>query len=81
MELWCEILYRALITEICGNECSSKKSLKEALDSECYNALEKIKRIVEDDSLDDPECFMKIEEIVRTLEALGSSGGSRHDFG
>lgn len=81
MELWGEILYKALMREICETGCSFKRTLKETLDSECYNALVKIKRIVEDDSLDDPECFMKVEEIVRTLEALGSSGGGRHDFG
>ena len=26
------------------------------------------------------ECFMKIEQIVRVLESVGSNGGSRHDF-
>ena len=41
----------------------------------------RIKEIIEDDTLDDPECFMKIEEIVCVLEEVGSSGGIRHDFG
>ncbi|WP_040197836.1 hypothetical protein [Candidatus Soleaferrea massiliensis] len=41
----------------------------------------KIKAVIEDDSLQDAECFMKIEEIVRVFEQLGSSGKSRHDFG
>ena len=47
----------------------------------CYRALCKIKQILEDDSLDDPECFWRIEEIVNTLEVLGTDGGTRHDFG
>ena len=46
----------------------------------CYNALKEIKRIIEDDTLEDSECFMKIEEIVKVLELYGSDGGSRHDF-
>lgn len=48
---------------------------------ESYKALQKIKTIIEDDSLEDKECFMKIEEIVCLFEALGSDGGNRHDFG
>ena len=46
-----------------------------------FAALHKIKSIIEDDALDDPECFQKIEEIVLALEFLGSDGGARHDFG
>ena len=41
----------------------------------------KIKAIIEDDSLEDKECFRKIEEIVCAFEEIGSNGGSRHDFG
>ena len=42
-----------------------------------YEALEKIKAIVSNDSLSDFEC---VEEIVSVLELYGSNGGSRHDF-
>ena len=48
---------------------------------ECYQALRKIKTILEDDSLEDSECFRQIEEIVCVFEDLGSDGGRRHDFG
>ena len=51
------------------------------VNSICYQTLQKIKAIIEDDSLDDPECFMKIEQIVCAFEEIGSSGGNRHDFG
>ena len=51
------------------------------LESECYKALLKIKQILDDDNLEDKECFDKIEEIVCVLESIGSNGGSRHDFG
>ena len=46
----------------------------------CYRALEKIKAVIEDDSLEDAECFNRIEAIVHALEDIGSNGGSRHDF-
>ena len=49
-------------------------------ESVCYNALRRIKRIIEDDTLSDSECFMKIEEIIHTLEIVGCHDGFRHDF-
>ena len=53
----------------------------EIIEGECYKTLQKIKALIEDDRLSDPECFMQIEEIVVALEQLGSDGGCRHDFG
>lgn len=47
----------------------------------CYRALEQIQAVLQDDDLTDPECFRKIEAIVRIYEELGSSTGPRHDFG
>ena len=46
-----------------------------------YQTLREIKLILEDDQLDDPECFWRIERIVRVFEELGSTAGNRHDFG
>lgn len=46
-----------------------------------YKALQRIKAIIEDDSLEDEECFRKIEEIVQVFEILGSGCENRHDFG
>lgn len=40
-------------------------------------ALQKIKAVIEDDSLSDFEC---VERIVRLFEEIGSNGGNRHDF-
>ena len=51
------------------------------MELECYKTLRKIKAVIEDDSLEDEECFKKIEEIVCIFEEMGSSGGGRHDFG
>ncbi|MBQ9263656.1 MAG: hypothetical protein IJ189_05530 [Clostridia bacterium] len=47
----------------------------------CYQAMKKIQTIIRDDCLDDPECFRRMEDIVRVFEEMGSDGGSRHDFG
>ena len=44
-------------------------------------ALRNIQEILGDDTLDDPECFHRIEAIVSLLEDMGLSCGGRHDFG
>lgn len=45
-----------------------------------YQALQQIKEVIADDTLEDRECFEKIEKIVCVLNENGISGGSRHDF-
>lgn len=47
----------------------------------CYKTLVAIRDVLDDRTLNDRECFNKIEEIVSLYESLGSDGGSRHDFG
>jgi len=42
------------------------------------HVLERIKTVIENDSLSDFEC---IERIVRIFEEIGSNAGNRHDFG
>lgn len=54
--------------------------LGELMNSAACQALEKIRRVLDDDRLDDQTCFWKIEEIIRIYEEMGSNGGSRHDF-
>lgn len=51
-------------------------NLTEMIESESYQALQKIKTVITDDSLTDSECFMKIEEIINIFETLGSGGGT-----
>ena len=46
-----------------------------------YQALNAIRLILERDDLEDPECFRRIEKIVRAFERIGSDCGTRHDFG
>lgn len=45
-----------------------------------YQALNAIRLILERDALEDPECFRRIEKIVRVFERIGSGCGTRHDF-
>ena len=52
----------------------------EMVEAQCYQTLCKIHKIVQDDTLEDPECFDRIEQIICAFEAIGSNGGNRHDF-
>ena len=47
----------------------------------CVEILQQIRCIIADESLDDPECFQKIEAIVCEFERNGIGCGHRHDFG
>ena len=56
------------------------QALRQEVNMDALRVLEKIQRILNDDTLDDPECFERIELIVRTFYANGIST-SRHDWG
>lgn len=82
MEFYKEILSKILENESIQVDFPNLKiSATEILESESYKALQKIKAVIENDSLEDSECFAKIEEIIRVFEKMGASGGNRHDFG
>ena len=76
MELYEDILAQALVKKLITSETAQS-----IVSDACYQALKQIKDILSDDALEDPECFYRIEEIVCTLESLGTDGGGRHDFG
>lgn len=80
MELYQEVLKNILLEQN-GDNLYMQSILNDLVEMKCYQALKKIKEIIDDDRLDDKECFMKIEEIICVLEELGSGGGTRHDFG
>ncbi len=81
MELYKDILVKLLshstVEVIFPKE---DKDIATLVESTCYKALKRIQQIIEDDTMSDPECFMKIEEIIRTLEIVGCHDGFRHDF-
>lgn len=82
MDLYKEILVKVLEEHTAQVEFPSLKiDAEKIVEQVCYQALLRIKEIIADDSLDDAECFCKIEEIVETLEDIGSRCGCRHDFG
>ncbi len=82
MELYSEIIRHLLETgRLPLVSVQPKFDVGKLIQSECYQALRQIKSIIEDDGLDDPACFQKIEAIVRVFETLGSNGGNRHNFG
>ncbi|MCI8704550.1 MAG: hypothetical protein HFE60_09760 [Anaerotignum sp.] len=82
MELWVEILSTILKNQKVEITFPSLQlNAKEIVELECYKALKQIKEVLDDDTLNDVECFERIEKIVCLFETLGSDGGSRHDFG
>lgn len=81
MELWQEIFCNALKEEKIEIIFPQISDISSFLDSFCYRTLKEIQQIIQDDTLSDEECFMKIEEIICLFEKIGSNGGNRHDFG
>lgn len=58
----------------------TRSMIVELMNCDACRTLEEIREVLNDDRLDDQNCFQRIEEIVRLYEKLGSNGGSRHDF-
>ena len=79
MRLWQTIISN--IANECVEQIIKRLDIEKLFESECYILLERIKSILEDDELDDNDCFEKIERIVREFELTGSDCGARHDFG
>ena len=80
MKLYLEILKQIFLENDAEITTKEENSLLLLLEYKSYQTLREIKRILEDDSLSDPECFEKIEAIVCLFEELGSGCGNRHDF-
>lgn len=82
MELYAEILAHFLAQENAQIIFPQLQlNAKDIVEMQCYQTLRKIQEIVRDDTLEDKECFDRIEEIICVFETIGSNGGSRHDFG
>lgn len=79
MELYKQMILKGLETGELQLVLSDRG--QEWLEGKCYQALEEIQTVLNDDSLDDKACFLRIEKIVEIYEKLGSNGGIRHDFG
>ena len=80
MELWRELLISGLQNENYKLDCIDDKTLKDIVESRIYQVLLQIKQTIEDESLLDQDCFIKIEKIICTLEA-NKIFCDRHAFG
>ena len=81
MELYKEmiagILVKQMVDKVLPELVLHEKDLVELVS---YQTLVRIKGVLEDESLNDRECFEKIEEIIALFEGIGSGGGGRHDL-
>ncbi len=79
-------LYKEIIINILSKEKAEISfpniniDINKIVSDKCYYALKSIKDILEDTSLDDKECFMKIEKIICVYEEIGMGVSFRHDF-
>lgn len=83
-EFYANILSKALIDAGAGiviGGTDLEKIIQTMAESACCKALREIRGILNDDTLDDRECFARIEQVVSVFEDLGPGAGSRHDFG
>lgn len=84
MELYKEMLVK-LLTQHDGEVQVTFPELEgtaaQLVECVSYQAPVKIQDILRDDTLSDPECFQKIEEVLCVLESLGGGGEGRHDYG
>ncbi len=83
MELSC---YEELAAQTIGHEVLKYvkeaeifKGLELKTESKALQVLEEIRCVLNDTSLDDPECFHRIEAIVNTMETNGIHT-TRHDW-
>ena len=83
-EFYANILAKVLIDAGAGiivGGTDSDEIIKYMAETECCEALRKIRDILDDDTFNDEACFYRIHRIVDLFEELGPGGGSRHDFG
>lgn len=74
--LYENILKRAVENRMMNVDISN---IQKDVDNICYNALNEIYEVINDQTLEDTDCFYRIEEIVRIYEKLGCLV-NRHDF-
>lgn len=75
-------LHERILCEMIAHEVIPSLHLdtEKLVEMKCYQVIREIHSIVSDHTLNDAECFQKIEKIVSALDSLGIGGGGRHDF-
>ena len=80
MELWRELIISGLQNEDVEYDTINDKILIDIIENKSYSILQQIKQTLEDEALQDEDCFIKIEEILKVLEE-NNVFCDRHDFG
>lgn len=79
-------LYKELLTSVLSRSAAQVKfpdvtiNPSEIVEGECYQILQEIKDILENETLEDSECFLQIECIMQVMESRGITIANRHDF-
>ncbi len=79
-------LYKELLTSVLSRSAVQVKfpdvtiNPSEIVEGECYQILQEIKDILENEALEDSECFLRIESIMQIMESRGITIANRHDF-
>lgn len=68
MSLWIELLVSALKSENIEINFSNNDVIKEIVELKCYKILSKIKRVLEDEFIDDYSRCNIIKEILKVFE-------------
>ena len=78
-----DILMRVLADKLEKGEIKLEidREVTAEIEKECMEVLGRIRSILADESIEDPECFERIEQIVCAMESIGLNCGSRHDYG
>lgn len=76
-ELTAYVIGQAFLAHM--KEAGVMQDILAAVDGKAMQILEEIRRTLDDETLDDPECFLRIEKILTVLESH-YIGSPRHDF-
>ncbi len=82
MELYRDMLCKILETENYEIYLPDLEiEVEKLIELKSYLVLNEIKKILENPTQDDAECFECIEKIIALFEKIGSGIHNRHDFG
>ena len=76
-----EVYEQILMNKALELSTGAKELASQMVELECYRILLEIKEVIENEKLDDPECFERIEDILTVFERHGIACDFRHDFG
>ena len=80
MDLIYELLVSYFREEKDKNTITKALNFEQMVEKQCYKILSEIKNIIQDEKVEDNDCFDKIEKIVCLFESYGIDSGTRHDF-